>query len=204
MRCVYQVLMAVCLSGWIPSVCQAEVITFIHSGSGSGTLDDVSFAGEFTITSVGDTDDRIDLGPGAFSITHLTSQITIDGLGSFNLLITTRTFSAGGVGFGRGPNGSDLLSGPSDAPLDTWDMLSSIGPVSGAMSTLQWAPSLGAVETTGGVLVFDDAEGFGTFQAIVEDGPAAVPEPASLTLLAIGILGCASGAGLPRRRPSLQ
>ena len=164
--------------------CSAAMITMVHSGSGAGTLDGVAFDAAFTITSIGDTDDRIDLGGGAFSITHLSSEISIDGLGVFDFLISTRTFSASGIGFGRGPNDSDLLSGPADSPLDTWDMLSSIGPVTGAMSTLQWGPIFGDVETTGGILVFDDAEGLGTFEAIVEGDPGPpnpVPEPTSST-----------------------
>lgn len=167
---------------------QGAIITMIHSGAGSGSIDGNSFDSSFTITAVGNTDNRVTLGTDAYSIQHISAEITIGGMGTFDFVSATRTFSAAGVGFGS--NDADLFSGPSDSLLDTWDMLSSIGPVSGVAALLQW--TLFDVETSGGILVFDDLQTTGTFEAIVEGdgGGSQVPEPASLAAWGMSALAC--------------
>ncbi len=139
----------------------------------------------FTITSTGDTDDRehfLGEPDGGFSIEHLTSAIAIEGVGTFSVISSTRTFVNNDVpivGYSRGPHGTDLYDGPTNDAFDTWDMLSSIGPVNGAGFLIQWGDE--PVQTDGGVLEFNSASvDAATFQAIV-------PEPATFTLLAIGV-----------------
>ncbi|GAB4384890.1 MAG: hypothetical protein Kow0022_08900 [Phycisphaerales bacterium] len=167
----------------------AAPIEFTHYGSGSGTLDGVGFVSTFTISAVGNTDDRVNLGFGYF-IDHLSASITIDGVGTYDFLTPTRTFvnnSAQLVGFSRaGSLGIDLYNGPIDPFFASWDMTTSTGFISGAGSLLQW--DYEDVMTTGGVLFFDTFSTDAAFVATV------VPAPASIGLLAL------TGVAATRRR----
>jgi len=168
------------LVGLAASAVSASPITMIHEGSGSGTIGGVSFGTSgFTITTTGDMDNRVDVGFGWF-IDHTTASINIAGVGTFDIISPTRTFSNNAsqiVGFSRSA-GSDLFNGPSNAAFATWDMTTSIGPISGAGNTLQWGNF--DVITSGGVLFFDDGATDAQFTAII-------PAPASLAL--IGLAG---------------
>jgi PEP-CTERM motif len=180
---------------FVAALAQAAPITFIHTGLGSGTLAGNPFAGAaFTITSTGDTDDRVAFASGFF-IDHLTSTIDIAGIGVLTFITGTRTFvnnSGDIVGFSRaGLGGVDLYNGPQNVVFDTWDMLTSIGPIAGAIGLLQWGNS--PVNTSGGVLFFESGPSSGFFQAIVGNQ---VPEPGTLALAGIAILALS----LARRR----
>ena len=171
----------------------AGPITFIHTGSGSGSLDGETFgSSSFVITATGDTDDATSFGSGWF-IDHLSASIAIDGLGTFDFVTATRTFvnnSGGIVGFSRaGQSGADLFNGPLNDVFNAWDMLSSIGPIAGNGNLLQWLSS--DVFTDEGVLVFDGGLSDATFEAIVD-----TPEPTTLALLGLGLVGM----GLRRRK----
>lgn len=176
-------------AAWATSVALAAPIEFEHLGSGSGTIDGVAFSATFAITAVGNTNDRQDLGF-AFFIDHTSAEINIDGVGLFSFVSGTRTFvnnSAHSVGFSRaGFGGADLFNGPTNAAFGSWDMLSSIGPISGGGELLQWG--IEDVVTSGGILFFDD------FFTDVRFTATVVPAPASLTLLSI------TGIALTRRR----
>ncbi len=152
--------LCVALSLGLASQAVAGLITFTHAAQGSitGTLDGVPFvATEMLITATGDNDNRQSFGTGFF-IDHDTANISIPGLGSFDFVTGTRTFINNQnqiVGFSRaGFGGADLMNGPTDPSFATWDMLSSIGPITGLGETLQW--TIGDILTTGGVLVIDD------------------------------------------------
>lgn len=166
----------------------AAPITYVHTGSGSGTLNGVAFGAlapvSFTINATADTDNLISCGAPCLSNDNLTASITIDSLGTFDFITATRFFANGGiVGFSRaGTNGWDLFNGPAVA---SWDMTSSLGPVSGSAQLIQW--SLVPVNTTGGVLVFDNnLQVASTFTATVGSNP--VPEPTPLALLGAAVL----------------
>ena len=179
-----------------PVCAQAELITFTHEGLGGGSIGGDLFApSEFVITAVGDTDDRelFPIGVGWF-IDHTFASIWIDGVGSFDFLVPTRTFvnnelfpEIGVVGFAHGGGmGNDLFDGPADPAFASWDMLSSIGPISNDGFLLQWDAGP-PIETTGGTLVFDTASTPVTFTAVI-------PAPSVLAAFSV------AGLGLRRRR----
>jgi hypothetical protein len=107
----------------------------VHTGIGSGSIDGADFSDtQFTITSIGDTDDLIDL-PGIYFIQHISSVIELDGVGTFDLISDTRTFvnsSSELVGYSRaGDSELDLFNGPTNSAFATWDTLSAVGLVTG-------------------------------------------------------------------------
>ena len=175
----------------------ADTITITHTGDGSGQVGTTTFTNAaFTIIDIGNTADRTSLGFGWF-IDDTSASIAISGVGSFNFLTPTRTFvnnTAETVGFSRGSGyGLDLYDGTADAAFANWDMLSSIGPISGSASLLQW--SFSPVNTDGGVLVFNDGTSASVFTATVSG--SSVPEPSSLLLIVVGLVGI---VGLSLRR----
>jgi hypothetical protein len=180
----------------------AALITFTHTGevvtaAMTGTVGGTPFATpQFTITATGDTTARQSAGPNVFFIDHTTASIDIVGVGTFDFISPTRTFfndAVNVVGFSRGGGGGgDLYNGPASATLDGWDMLTSIGPVAGTGSLIQWADAP-QINTSGGILIFNDrVASSATFTAVV--AADAVPEPATLTMFGLGALGFVGGA----------
>lgn len=171
----------------------ADIMTFTHEGTGGGTLNGDAFsASDFVITATGNTTDRDSFANGWW-INHTSASISIDGVGDLDFLSSTRTFVNNNlqlVGFSRGPNGSDLFNGPTDAQFGTWDMLGPIGPISGEAQLLQWS-LFPQIDTTGGILMFNNGTSRATFTATI------IPAPASTTL---GLIGLAAAAVLRRRR----
>ena len=180
-----------CLALILAGSSHASVITMIHTGVADGTLGSEIFTNAaFTITEVGDTTHRVSFGTGFF-IEATFASISIGRVGTVDFLAGTRTFVNNGVstvGFSRtGLWGADLIEGPSEGQLHTWDMLSSIGPIRGDILPLQW--TLSPVDTSGGVLILEKASNgdtTGTFTATV-----GTPEPLSYWLIGAGILGIA-------------
>lgn len=172
----------------------AAMITFTHEGFGGGRIGDISFGSlapvPFTITAVGDTDNVDTSVAGARFINHDSAMIDIAGVGVFTFTSGTRSFvnDNGIFGFSRaGAGGLDLFDGPDDDANGGWDMLSSIGPLTGDGALSQW-DALPIIETSGGVLSFISASSQATFTAVV------VPAPASLALCGLG------GLAMTRRR----
>ena len=166
----------------------AAPITYIATGSGSGTLDGAAFGSltplSFTITGIADTANVVSCGGGCIFNDNLSANISIAGLGTFDFVTTTRFFASGiAIGFSRsGSGGADLydgLAGP-------YDLISNYGPVFGTLSLIQWSNS--PVVTDGGVLVFNSAQTSGSFQAITGE----VPEPLTMSLFGAGIVGVAA------------
>jgi len=174
----------------------ASTISFTYTAAGSGSIDGQAFAASsFILNATGDTENRTVIYSDAdiivYSITHDSASITIDGIGTTNFLVSTRTFYASsqssnansGVGFGLGPNGVDLIGKHNNEfIIPSWDMLSSIGPLSfTSQLTAQWQAQ--TISTDLGVLIFDVENNVATtFQASV------VPIPAAIWLFCSGIL----------------
>jgi len=138
----------------------ADVITFVHECDTevTGTLDGEPFEATFIITASGDTDDRENDNE-VFWIDHTSASIAIDGVGTFDFVTATRTAvntDGNFVAFLRS-GGLGLVFGPIHPDFGTWDMLSSIGPLSSDDGiVLQWDDE--PVETSGGILVIDYQE----------------------------------------------
>ncbi|HEV7454374.1 MAG TPA: PEP-CTERM sorting domain-containing protein [Candidatus Saccharimonadales bacterium] len=169
----------------------AGPITYVQTGSGSGTLGGVAFGLQaplsFTITAVGDTAKVVSCGVACLSNDSVTASILILGLGTFDFTSATRFFanaSVSAIGFSRGGvgGGSDLFNLMNAGP---YDMVSSFGPIIGTASLVQWND--GAVVTTGGVLVFNDGTSSSTFTAT--EGLGKIPEPITLSLFGAGLAG---------------
>jgi hypothetical protein len=173
-------------------------ITLIHiadGGSFPGSLDPdgagpilpVAFeVDHFTITGQGDTSDRFGDGFSLFIIPNTSAQIEIPGVGTFEFLIPTYTAVAGALGVAHFivEPGFSVLEGPVSPVLETYDLLSSIGPIFGDGLLHQWTAV--DVMTSGGVLVFENrAMKNASFEAIVA---ATVPEPGTLAILVLGLL----------------
>ena len=159
----------------------ASPISFTYTGNASGSLNGVAFsASDFSIYATADTADR-QTGTGSYLVVHSTASITIANLGTFDILTATSTAvnnASSLVVFGNHATDRALLIGTDNA-YTNWDLLSSLGPISGDLRALQWADN--ALDTTGGQLQLDNATFAGTFEA-------AVPAPATFTLVGASVL----------------
>jgi hypothetical protein len=175
----------------------ANTITVTQTGVGSGMIGSTSFTdAAFTITEIGDTSDVTPFTEGEF-FADTSASITISGVGTLDFTSPTSTFvnnDLDEVGFGRPSR--DLYEGPENAAFATWNMLSSIGPISGSAELLQW--KLSPVDTSGGVLVFNRGLSDTVFTATV----SAVPEPWTFPLLGIGLAGMLIFTTRRKRLPS--
>lgn len=165
----------------------AGLLKFTFEGSGSGGLEGTLFTNsDFVITAYGYTEDREYFSSTpphyVWTIEHTSASISIEGLGEFEFLIRTHTFVNNyiqGVGFSSVQELLDLYWGPINEQFAAWDMLEPIGPISGSGYLLQWDFMGNKVQTTGGILRFDQAACNATFSAMI-------PEPCTLLLFAFG------------------
>jgi hypothetical protein len=171
----------------MPGLAGATPVTYIESGTGSGTLGTAAFTDALvTITMVGDTS-NITGGPTFFSNTVGTFTLNVAGVGTATFtdsmeVFVNQTFAPPAAGIG------DLSQGPASV-LDTLDssfgsyaLTAPFGPVT---NTAFIRPDVTFNTTLGGFNI--QSMGPATFQAI------GVPEPSSIVsgCLAIGVGGIA-------------
>jgi MYXO-CTERM domain-containing protein len=176
------------LSAVVASSASAAVIDFTYSGVASGQWLNGQFSGQsftnkaFTITLRSLTELVTSYSDG-YKTNTSGATVTIEGYGLF--AVTSETAVWVGNTFGRSGfgirNSSDILS-LGDSSFDTWNMQSSLGPITrtGAFNTA-------ALWTTGGALRFSGSPAV-TFTATVVPAPGAV-----------ALLGLAGLAGRRRR-----
>lgn len=170
----------------------AAMVTSIHTGHGSGTIDGEAFDADFAITTFADTSTITSCGDTCLTNMNLGVTIYIDSIGVFSFITPTNYIAdESGIAFTRA-DGTSLFESPTDS---AWDMASTLPPVLGFENSnlLQWL--LDDVVTTGGVLVFNDGITSSAFTATVD--VSEVPVPAGIWLLGSGLVGL---VGIARRK----
>ena len=163
------------------------VITFTFSGTGSGTIGGTTFTSEmFDITIMGDTN-NVQAVPGfPNSIRILSNSASIDIAGSTSSItpqLSVFRNTGGFVGLALPPS-TDLIRGPSGTVFGTWDMTTSIGPITSTATFANWNSV--NIATSDGQLIFNDVDELQTtFAATV------VPEPSAALFL--GLAFCIFG-----------
>lgn len=170
----------------------AANLRYTFTGHGSGSLDAFGFENS-AFAIVGEADPVNSAACGVDNCRYLdfaSVAVHIEGVGDFAVLSTLRVFNTvGNLGLSRGgPIGTDLYN-VFQVPQD-YDFSVALGPVFGLASLLQW--NLENVETSGGVLVFENGDTDGSFKA------EGVPLPASAWLLGSALL-----LGAARRRRAM-
>jgi hypothetical protein len=177
----------------------AGLITYTFSGSGDVDLGaSYLYPTSFTITVTADTAE-ITGGSGSFTVAAETATVSVAGLGSGTVTEALDVYA-----FNAGPSVGLSVSGDPFLYLDVlpnpvfnnYDLSTAVAPATGSFSFVN--NSLALPTTAGEFSIFFQTPGSQpTFSAVF---PAtAAPEPASLTLLGIGVAGIALGAW--RRRP---
>jgi hypothetical protein len=173
----------------------AAPITYIYTGTGSGSIGGTPFTdAAFTITGQADTDDLASCGGSCREIDHLSTSVTIAGVGTFTITSPLRTFLNNTPGLSRqNPPGGDLYN-LYNGNFVGWDLVSDWGPVNTTGSLLQWGGAQPDVNTSGGVLEFADNGAVpGTFQAVLGQEAAAIPAVSGFGMLVLSGLIAAAG-----------
>ncbi len=186
---------------------KADTMQYTFQGIGTGTLGSTSFTeASFTITVLADRQ-LITAGGGIFSVNSTLATISIAGFSVTTFVTATRVFSnekLSVAGFSRaGRRGQDLVD-IANAAFATYNLTTSFGPVFVAVPFAVY--QFQNVATTAGLLSFSSIRDV-TFQAVrlgktmIPGRPLMpVPEPGTLTLVALGALGM----GVFRRRFSAR
>ena len=210
-------LMMSAVLGWAAPT-QAAPITYTETSIASGTLGGTPFTNVLvTVELTADTAGVIEPAPGVF-VNQGTATVTIDGLGpaTFNdpngyaavffpqsVLPNCPCFAFfdDAANF---PSSGTAIFGLGDAGLAGFDLQSAFGPLTGTGIGLATNPdnSPVAFSTTAGNLLLTDGGDPVTLTVTVAPVPTAVPEPASLSLLAVGALGALTARRRRQRQKS--
>jgi len=179
----------------LPMAAMASPITYIYSGSASGSLDSVDFSDAgFVITAQADTDH---IGPwfdGTLQNTHLSATVALSGFGSFSFSDATHTWIAEDccMGIGKDFSFNYLTLFTPDIVSVGYDLAMPVGPIYDPSASTQG--QFVDIGTSGGALTFASVSDV-SFQAI------AVPEPGTYALMAFGLAGVVA---VRRRRKSTR
>jgi hypothetical protein len=160
----------------------AGPVTYTETVTASGRLGATGFTDALmTLTATADTADVTNPFSGLFVLIHPRVTVDVAGVGSAVItedlyMFVNQPFRIAGIADQIG--GYEVLN-VTNSVFATYDLKTSVGPVSGPTSFNE--SSIGFA-TTAGYLYLFSTSGTGTFQA-------SVPEPSTMTLAAIGILG---------------
>ena len=167
----------------------AAMVTYLEIFTLSGSLGNTTFTNaQVTFTQTADTNSVIQLSPLGASNQDLTSTISIEGGASASFLDPTYTLDSYnsrifGTSFELNmTNGGGIGKVTSQEDGDTYPNALSVstGPVTG----LAFYQTVASYDTSAGALTIDSFSSTGIFQTSV----AAVPEPASVALMASGLV----------------
>jgi hypothetical protein len=180
-----------CLLGCaLPGTGRAGMITYTETYTGTGSLGTTNFTDAMvTLTGTGDT---ANVTGTTFIVNSVTATVNVAGVGTANF--TTGSIgvlvepTAGQAGFESGLTEGLFVD---DSSFASYDLKTAIGPVT---NDLIFGFAGATFSTDQGTFQITNFSGQGTFTATT-----AAPEPASLTLLGLGVAGIAGYAWRRRR-----